>query len=399
MEKRKGGFDMKERRKMKIVVAPDSFKGSLKAEEICEIVAKVAKDTFEDCEVVQVPMADGGEGTVESVLKEWEGEEVKVLVSDALGEEIEASYGIFGEQEAIMEMSKASGLPLIPMEKRNVMQSNTYGTGQLLADAIKKGCKKIYLGIGGSATNDLGIGCMEALGMKFFDENGERVTPVPENFLKIQTIDTKNLMDMKAVEIVIMCDVKNPLLGDTGATAIFAPQKGATTKQLQELEVGMEHMITLIEKECDISIREKEGTGAAGGLGAILLAFTNASMQSGVETILEVLHFSEKLEGANLVITGEGMMDYQSAYGKVAYGVGQMAKAHEIPCVAIVGGLGKNAEEMFQYGINSMITTVNSVMSLEEAIQNAHELCEQAVIRLFNMIELGIEMRVSLHKE
>lgn len=378
---------------MKIVVAPDSFKGSLGAEEICEIVERVARDIFKDCEVLKIPMADGGEGTIQSILQTLQGEELSIKVCNALGEEIEARYGIFGENEAIMEMSQASGLPLIAVEKRNIMQSNTYGTGQLIADAIQRGCKKIYLGIGGSATNDLGIGCMEALGMKFLDKNEESVVPVPENFLKIQTIDIREMIDMNEVEIVIMCDVKNPLLGDRGATAIFAPQKGASAEQMQELEAGMKHMITIIEKQCGIFIREQEGTGASGGLGTILLAFTNASMQSGIETILDILGFAEQLEGANLVITGEGMMDSQSAYGKVAYGVGCMAKAKGIPCVAVVGGLGEQAEEMFEYGIDSMITTVNSVMSLEEAVKNAHELCEQAVIRMFRMMEIGRNMR------
>lgn len=379
---------------MKIVVAPDSFKGSLTAEKICEITKKVANEVFEGSEVLEIPVADGGEGTVESVLKELKGEKVIIKAKNPLGDEIEAYYGIFNKENAIIEMATASGLPLIELSKRDIMNSSTYGTGELILDAINKGCKNIYIGIGGSATNDCGIGCAEALGVEFLDENNNKIKAVPNNFELIKDINISNInQELKNTSITIMCDVKNPLLGEIGATNVFGRQKGATEEQVELLEKGMTHIINLIEEKLNISVQNIEGAGAAGGLGAGLLAFTNSNMHSGVDTILEILDFKEKIKDADLVVTGEGMMDFQSAFGKVAYGVGQACKEYDIPCVAIVGGLGKNAEAMYEHGIDSMMTTVNGIMTLDDALENAEELCYSSVMRLFKSIKVGMKIK------
>ncbi len=381
-------------KKMKIVVAPDSFKGSLTANEICEIVKNVAGVVFPQSEVIGIPIADGGEGTVDSILQALQGTRIDLTVKNPLGDLIPTYYGIFDDTSAIMEMASASGLPLIPQNKRNVMQSNTFGTGQMILHAIENGCKSVYIGIGGSATNDCGIGCLEALGVAFLDHDNQKLVPIPENFMKIARIDTGNIhKKIKDTKIIIMSDVKNKVLGETGATKVFGRQKGATETEIQTLETGMEHIVKLMEETLNLELQEVEGGGAAGGLGTGLFAFTNATMQSGINTVLDILHFEEKIKDADLIVTGEGMMDYQSAFGKVPYGVGMMAKKAGIPCVAVVGGLGKDAEAMFLYGIDSMTTTVNAIMSLDEAMENAKELCHQSVLRLFRSIAVGMQLK------
>ncbi len=378
---------------MRIMVAPDSFKGSLSAETICNIVEQAAKKVFADCEVEKIPVADGGEGTVESILATLGGELVEVKVQNPMGQEILATYGIFGDDQAIIEMAAASGLPLIDPEQRDILCSNTYGTGQLILDALERGCTTIYMGLGGSATNDGGIGCAHALGVKFLDESNQALEPIPANFMKMKGVDLSGLHSKIAdTNFIILSDVKNPLLGELGATAVFGKQKGASEEEQLQLENGLAHYSTLLECVFHKDYATLEGAGAAGGLGAGLIAFANATMKSGVETILEILAFQDKLQNVQLVVTGEGRMDYQSAYGKVAYGVGNLCKKNLIPCVAIVGGMGERAQEMYEHGITTIITTVNGVMKIEEAVERAEELCFDAAERLFNGIKLGMRL-------
>ncbi len=374
---------------MKIVVAPDSFKGSLDAQKICDIVEKVAFEVFPNSQVVKIPMADGGEGTVDSVLKNLNGEKVEVKVLNPIGVEITASYGVFGEDNAIIEMAQASGLPLLKENERNIKESNTYGTGQLILDAINRGCKNIYIGIGGSATNDGGIGCVSAFGVKFLDCNNMELKPLPINFNKICNIDTSQMdKRIKDINFTVMCDVKNSLLGENGASKIFGKQKGATQEDIVFLDEGLKNYIEVVEKKVNKKVCDIEGAGAAGGLGAGLLAFTNAVQQSGIDTVIKIVDFDTKVKGADLVVTGEGRMDNQSALGKVAYGVGLSSKNANIPCVAIVGSLGDNYDNMYDYGINSIMTTVDKPMKLEEAISNAEQLCYSAVKRAFKFMQI-----------
>ncbi|WP_317856087.1 glycerate kinase [Chakrabartyella piscis] len=375
---------------MKILLAPDSFKGSLSANEICTIARKAILDIFPNAEIISLPMADGGEGTVESILDAFHGERISVLVKNPLGETITSQFGIFRSNNAIMEMASASGLPLIPSHQRDIFHSNTYGTGQVIVSAMEKGATTIYMGIGGSGTNDCGLGCLSALGVKFLDAQQQEVAPFPANFMEIQDFDVTGLHPkLKEVNFIIMSDVQNPLLGENGATYVYGTQKGATSEDLNTLEEGMAHFIGVVEQKLGISIAKLSGAGAAGGLGAGLMAFTNAKIQSGVETILDILQFQTHLMGADLVITGEGRMDYQSAFGKVAFGVGAACKKANIPCVAIVGGLGKGYEDMYQHGINGIITTTDKLMDIDEAIATAPTLCYSAVYRLLQCISIG----------
>ncbi len=371
---------------MKIIIAPDSFKGSLEANEICDIVEGSAKKIFGDIDVIKLPMADGGEGTVAAILPHLKGTLIKSKVKSPDFRDIEATYGIFDQDKAIMEMAEASGITLV--EERNIMQMNTYGTGQMVLDAIDKGVKTIYIGLGGSATNDCGLGFASALGVKFYDCDGNEVAPIPENFQRISDIDFKSIDSrIKDIKFVIMSDVKNPLLGKSGATYVFSRQKGSTDENIESLEKGMAHVASVIKDKIGIDVSLLEGAGAAGGLGAGLLAFTEATMQSGVVTILDILEFEKQLEGTSFVVTGEGRMDNQSAFGKVPFGVGTLCKKHKVPCYAIVGSLGKEYQEMYNHGITSIMTCVDSVMELDVAIENANQLCSYAAERVFRFVK------------
>lgn len=375
---------------MKIILAPDSFKGSLSAQKVCDIGEKACLDLFPQGEIVKLPMADGGEGTVESILDAFDGEEIQITVKNPIGTPISCSFGMFQGENAILEMAAASGITLVDDKDRTMLHSNTYGTGQLLVEAMNRGAKTIYIGIGGSATNDGGIGCLSAMGLTFLDENGADLEPYPVNFNKIVDIDLSKLHPkVKETKIVIMSDVKNPLLGKEGATYVYGPQKGAKKEDLPLLEEGMAHFFQVVEKKINRNVVDVEGAGAAGGLGAGLLAFTSGEICSGVETILEILDMKTHLKDCQLVITGEGKMDNQSAFGKVVYGVGTACAEKNIPCVAVVGGLGQDYEEMYRHGISSIMTTTDRIMTLEEAVTDAETLCYAAFYRLLKLLQIG----------
>lgn len=377
---------------MKIVFAPDSYKGSLSAEKICQLLDAAAKKVFGDCETVGIPVSDGGEGALDVVISATKGQFREIEVCDPMGKRRKARYGIFHEDSAMIEMAAASGLPLVPVAERNVRRATTYGTGELIRDALDQGIRKFSIAIGGSATNDGGIGCAAALGVKFLDENGMELEAVPENLGKISVIDESEIHPaVKDAEFVVICDVTNPLLGETGATRIFGPQKGATLEDQEFLEAGMTNYAGVLEKTFGKDIAGTPGAGAAGGLGAGLMAFMDAKLKRGIETILDILDFDHVIEGADLVVTGEGRMDYQSVFGKVPFGVGMAAKKQGIPCVAIVGGMGKGASDIYEYGVDSIITTINGVMSIEEAMENAEELFLNAAERMFRMIRVGMQ--------
>ncbi len=376
---------------MKILIAPDSFKGSIEAHRICDIGEQAAKKLKPDIEVIILPMADGGEDTVSAVLASLSGERVTVGVQSPDFREIDAAYGMWDNTNAIMEMAEASGITKV--EKRDIWQMNTFGTGQMVLDAVSRGAKTIYMGIGGSATNDCGIGFAAALGVKFLNANGTEVSPIPKNFMQIAKIDDSGISQkIRDIKFIVMCDVSNPLLGESGATHVFGKQKGVKDEDRDRLETGMAHVAKMIEAKYGKHIINAPGAGAAGGLGASLLAFMNATMRSGVEVVLDILNFDEALYGVDLVITGEGRMDYQSAFGKVCYGVGQRCKQKNIPCIAVVGSLGERYEEMYDHGITSIMTTVDGIMSLDYAIENAEDLCEKAMNRALRFALIGKNM-------
>ena len=286
-----------------------------------------------------------------------------------------------------MEMAAASGLPLVPAELRDPRNTTSYGTGELIRDALDKGFRDLSIAIGGSATNDGGIGCMRALGVRFLDGDGNELSGCGGDLIKIRSIDRSGMDPrLRDTHITVMCDVTNPLCGENGATRTFGKQKGGTPEILDELEAGMENYRELLRREFGIDMDEEPGAGAAGGLGAALLSFLRAELRSGIETVLDLIEFDKKLEGVSLVVTGEGRADWQSAFGKVMQGVGRRCLRQGVPAVAIVGSMGDGAEQIFDYGIESMITTVNGVMPLEEALERAEELYLGAARRLFRML-------------
>lgn len=375
---------------MKVLVAPDSFKGSLTSGQIIELVEAAGKRVLPDCQVLKMPIADGGEGTVDALVEILKGEKRQLAVKNPLLETVYAAYGIVNGDTAVIEMAQASGLPLIEMERRNPLYTSTYGTGELIRGVLEAGFRKIIIGIGGSATNDGGIGAMEALGARFLDEQGRQVKGIGESLGAIETIDLSNLMpELKAADIQVMCDVDNPLTGQRGATFVYGPQKGGTAEILERLEVGMLHYERLIRRDLGIDLSQIEGAGAAGGLGGALMAFLGAKLKSGIETILEVVDFAHILGDVDLVVTGEGRLDRQSAYGKVISGIGKACLKQGVPVVALVGSIGEGAEAIYDCGISGIVPIVNGPMTLAEAMDKAQQLTLEGAERLFRLIKIG----------
>lgn len=379
---------------MKLLFAPDSFKGSLSSNRAIELLSDAAQRHFPGCEILGVPMADGGEGTVEALLHALNGHYETCIVTGPLGEPVSARYGLTPNHTAIIEMAAASGLPLVPVHQRNPLYTTTYGTGELIKDALLKGATSLLLSIGGSATNDGGMGVASALGIHFFDENGCKLEGIGKNLNQIRKITTDNLIpEIRQASITIMCDVKNPLTGPFGSTYIYGPQKGGTPKILDELEYGMLHYRHLIKKMTGTDYGSLEGSGAAGGFSIPFLAFTNAKLASGIDSVLSTLHFDELLEGVDFVVTGEGRVDEQSAYGKVMAGVGTACAKKRIPVAAIVGGIEKGADGIFDFGIDSIFPIVPGPIELSESMARSEELFADAADRMFRFIKMGMKLR------
>ncbi|MBR2769822.1 MAG: glycerate kinase [Solobacterium sp.] len=379
---------------MKLLFASDSFKGSLTSEETAVLLEKAAEEVFGKCEVSSAPVADGGEGTVEAVIAAEKGKKIELTVHGPLMEKADAFYGSFSENKAVIEMASASGLPMVPQELRNPLNTTTYGTGELILDALERGYRDISIAIGGSATNDGGMGCARALGVKFLDENGNELEGFGRDLIHVKTIDVSGLDSrIKKSKITVMCDVTNPLCGKNGATMTFGKQKGATPEIQEELEKGMCNYRDVIKETFGIDCDQVQGAGAAGGLGAALKVFLGGTMKSGIDTVLDLIHFDERLEGVDLVVTGEGRTDWQSCFGKVMQGVGMRAKAKGIPVLGLSGSLGKLSLDICDYGVASLMTTVNAPMSLEEALDNAKELYYEGAVRMFKFVKTGMDMR------
>lgn len=379
---------------MKLLFASDSFKGSLTSKKTAELLGRAAEEVFGPCQYDYVPMADGGEGTVDAVIEAEQGSRVVTRVHGPRMSEVEAYYGAFGEDKAIIEMAQASGLTLIGEELRDPRHTTTYGTGELILHALDQGYRDISIAIGGSATNDGGMGCARALGVRFLDEEGKELEGFGRDLIQVRHIDISGL-DPRLVDtkITVMCDVTNPLTGENGATYTFGKQKGASPQAQEELEAGMENYRQVIWKEFGIDCNEVQGAGAAGGLGAALKVFFHGEMKSGVETVLDLIHFDERLEDVDLVVTGEGRTDWQSCFGKVMQGVGEHAKAKGVPVCGLSGGLGKGAMDILDHGVDSLMTSVNAPMSVNEAMEKAEELYLQAAIRMFRLIRIGMKIQ------
>lgn len=379
---------------MKFLFASDSFKGTLSSEQIITLLDAAAKNVFPDCETMGIPVADGGEGTIDAVISVLHGSIYEVDVHGPLMEAVVSRYGETGNGAAVIEMAAASGLPMVPVDKRDPRVTTTYGTGELIKTALDRGCRDITIAIGGSATNDGGMGAMRALGIRFLDENGEELSGCGNDLARVADIDISGLHSaVKDARFTIMCDVNNPLTGPDGATYTFGKQKGGSPEILDELEQGMIHYAALIREKMGTDVDQIPGSGAAGGLGAAFCVFLKAEMKSGIETVLDLIHFDELLEGVDLVITGEGRIDWQSAFGKVPSGIGNRCRKKGIPAIAIVGGMGDKAEMIFDHGIDSIITTINGAMGLDEALERAEELYAGAAERAFRMVKAGMRLQ------
>lgn len=378
---------------MKLLFASDSFKGTLSSVKTICLLTKAAKEVFGECECIGIPVADGGEGTADAVIHVMKGEKIRIQVHGPLMETVEASYGKIDERRAILEMAEASGLPMVPEAFRDPRNTSTYGTGELLMDAMERGFTDISIAIGGSATNDGGMGCMRALGVRFLDCDGNELEGRGSDLIRLAHIDcsgmSKRIHDTK---FTVMCDVNNLLCGKDGATYTFGKQKGGTPDVLDELERGMQNYRDVIIREFQVDPDEIQGAGAAGGLGAALMVFLQATLKSGIETVLDLIGFDDMLNNVMLVVTGEGRADWQSCFGKVMQGVGKRCRKYGIPVVALVGAMGEGAEQLYDFGITSMMTTVNSVMELEEALGRAEELYYCGAVRMFRIIKAGMEM-------
>ena len=362
---------------MKFLFASDSFKGSLSSQKTAELLAKAAREIFPDCQCDSIVVADGGEGTTAAVLAATNGKKLPVQVHGPLWEDITSNYGMLDENRAVMEMAAASGLPLVPEEKRDPRYTTSYGTGEMIADALRRGFRDISIAIGGSATNDGGIGCIRALGGKFLDENNQELNGCGEDLMKIRKIDLSGLNPLiKECKFTVMCDVTNPLCGKDGATYTFGRQKGATPEIQNNLEAGMCNYRDIIKEQFDLD-----------------MVFLNGTLKSGIETVLDLVDFDEHLKDVDIVVTGEGATDWQSVFGKVMQGVGVHCKKHHIPAVAIIGSMGSGAEDIFDYGIESIITTVNNIMPLSDALNHAEELYLGAARRMFRLLKAGMQMR------
>ena len=353
---------------MKIVVAPDSFKGSLTAVEVSDAIEQGVRETFPEAEIVKIPMADGGDGTVQCLVNDTGGEILRKKVTGPLGDEVLASYGILGDKKtAVIEMAEASGLTLVPENKRNPLITTTYGTGQLIKAALDQGCRKMIIGIGGSATNDGGAGMVQALGVKLLDREGKEIGFGGGELKKVFRIDTKYLDNrLSETKVLIASDVSNPLCGPKGAARIYGPQKGATPEIIEELDKSLAHFAEIIKRDLNKDVKDIPGAGAAGGLGASLIAFLNAELKPGIEIIIEIVKLEQAIKDADLVITGEGKIDNQTIYGKAPIGVAKIAKKHNIPVIAVAAIISDDADIVHQYGINTLIKISEPPISLDE---------------------------------
>lgn len=360
---------------LKFITASDSFKESLSAQAACQAIADGIRRVFPDAEIVQVPMADGGEGTVDAFLSCIPGKKVEKEVTGPDGRKVLASYGLIKKGKcAVIETAAASGLDLVEKDKRDPLTATTYGTGELVLDALKRGVKKIIVGLGGSATNDGGAGLAQALGVKFLDKNGQELPVGGVSLGQLARIDVSGLDPrLKEAEIILASDVTNPLTGPNGASAVFGPQKGADKEMVQKLDASLHHYAAVIKEELGKDVENISGSGAAGGLGAGFLAFSNSQMKAGAQIVIEESNLAEKMRDADYVFTGEGGIDFQTKFGKTPYAVAQVAKKFGIPVFALAGQVGDGIDSLYEAGFTGIFGILPGVCSLPEALAGGGE--------------------------
>ena len=376
---------------MRVVIAVDSLKGSLSSIEAGKAIEKGILNVYREADIKIMPLADGGEGTVEALVDGMDGEEKNIEVTGPIMKKVNATYGILKETNtAIIEMAQASGITLVPDKLKNPLNTTTYGVGEIIKEAIKNGCRNFIVGIGGSATNDAGVGMLQALGYEFYDESGVKVKQGGKVLNEIKKIDTSNkLKELDECTFKVACDVTNPLYGKNGAAYIYGPQKGANEEIVKELDEGLMNFSQVVKKDLGKDIANEPGVGAAGGLGFAFLAFLNSKLESGIKIILEEIKLEDFIKNADFVITGEGRLDNQTAMGKAPIGVAKLAKKYDKVVIAIAGCTTKDAIKCNEEGIDAYFDIVNRSMSLEEAIEKntATENMISTSTQIFNLIK------------
>lgn len=352
----------------KIIIAPDSFKGTMSSIEVCDIIGKAVSRICPDVKIVKIPIADGGEGTVDAFLSAAGGNRISVRVKDPLFRDIESFYGILPDNvTAVIEMAAASGLPLVEDEKDPCL-TTTYGTGQLMLDALSRGCKRLIIGLGGSATTDAGIGMAAALGVRFLDRNDNDIPLTGGGLERLARIDMSGRdKRLSGCEVLAACDVDNPLYGPSGAAFVFGPQKGADAEKVKYLDDGLRHFADVVKRDLRLDVQEIAGAGAAGGLGAGLVAFAGADLQPGIKIILDTVRFDEMIADAGLIITGEGKIDGQSLRGKVPIGIAERALNAKVPVIALVGDIGQGIDRVYEKGITAVFSINRVAVPFKEA--------------------------------
>ena len=377
---------------MKIVISIDSLKGSLTSIEAGNAIKKGILNVDNNADIKVMPLADGGEGTVEALVEGMNGEEQTITVTGPINEKVDAKYGILKDTNtAIIEMAQASGLPLVPTELRNPLNTNTYGVGEIIKEAIQKGCRNFIVGIGGSATNDGGVGMLQALGYEFYDENNNLVGLGGKVLNQIKSIKIDNrLKELDECSFKIACDVNNPLYGKNGAAYIYGPQKGASEEIVKELDKGLINFSEVVKRELNKDIAHIEGVGAAGGLGFAFLGFLNSKLESGIKIILDEINLEEAIKDADFVITGEGRLDNQTAMGKAPIGVAKLAKKYKAKVIAIAGCTTDDALKCNEEGIDAYFSIINSAMTIDEAMnkENAINNMVSTTTQIFNLIKV-----------
>lgn len=376
---------------MKIVIAPDSFKGSISAKDLCAAINRGIKKVFPEAELIELPMADGGEGTMENLVHATKGTIIDVNVTDPLGRSIRSAYGVLGDEKtAVIEMAQASGLPLLTEHERNPLRASSFGTGELILHALDQGYRKFIIGLGGSATNDGGIGMLQALGVKFYMKGRQLIKNEVSDLLHLEQIDVSSLdQRVMEAEFVIASDVTNPLCGPNGASYIFGPQKGATREMVKRLDASLDQYGKIINERFNINIHSIPGGGAAGGMGAGLISFLGAKVMSGIDTVMDAVKFESQLEEARLVITGEGKLDEQTLSGKVISGVCKAANQYNIPVIAICGSNELTSVQLEQLGVAAAFPIVSGPCSLEEAMTQAERLVVQSVEQIMKVYRIN----------
>lgn len=368
------------------ILVPDSFKGTLSAIEVCNIMKSSIKNLYKDANIISVPVADGGEGTVDAFLYALGGEKKSVWVSDAFNEQkILAHYAMLKDDIAVIEMAACAGLPLVK-NRLEPDKTTTFGVGELIIDAVNSGAKKIILGLGGSATNDGGCGMASALGVKFKDEQDQEFIPTGGTLSQIYKIDMNNIYSkIKDVEFVSMCDVDNPLCGKLGASAVFAPQKGADEDMVKLLDEGLAHLAKIIKRDLYIEVKDIKGAGAAGGLGAGSIAFLQSKLTKGIDVILDTINFDELVSKADIVFTGEGKFDSQSLHGKVVMGVANRSQKYKTPVIVVTGAIGENIQEAYNKGITAIFSINKEPMEFSKSALKSKE---NMILTMENILRL-----------